>query len=79
MPLPTVLSSHTGGFTIAIGEQTEFMKHLKTMARIGIKPDAALTGYFRNSVQIELMVDTIITTTYTSFCRSDYGRQRKTV
>ena len=62
MLLPTVLlSSHTGGFkNIAIAEQTEFMKQsLKQWQELGLKPDAVLTGYFRNSEQIELMVDTI--------------------
>lgn len=62
MLLPTVLlSSHTGGFkNIAIAEQTAFMKQsLKQWQELDLKPDAVLTGYFRNSEQIELMVDTI--------------------
>ena len=62
MLLPTVLlSSHTGGFkNIAIAEQTEFMRQsLKQWQELGLKSDAVLTGYFRNSEQIELMVDTI--------------------
>ena len=60
--LPTVLlSSHTGGFNnIAIAEQTEFMRQsLYQWENLEIKPDAVLTGYFRNTEQIELMVDTI--------------------
>jgi len=62
MLLPTVLlSSHTGGFkNIAIAEQTAFMKQsLKQWQELDLKPDAVLTGYFRNSEQIELVVDTI--------------------
>ena len=62
MLLPTVLlSSHTGGFkNIAIAEQTEFMRQsLKQWQELDLKSDAVLTGYFRNSEQIELMVDTI--------------------
>lgn len=62
MLLPTVLlSSHTGGFkNIAIAEQTEFMRQsLFQWENLELKPDAVLTGYFRNSEQIELMVDTI--------------------
>jgi len=62
MLLPTVLlSSHTGGFkNIAIAEQTEFMKQsLKQWQELELKPDAVLTGYFRNAEQIELMMDTI--------------------
>ena len=62
MLLPTVLlSSHTGGFkNIAIAEQTEFMKQsLKQWQELELKPDAVLTGYFRNSEQIQLMVNTI--------------------
>ena len=62
MLLPTVLlSSHTGGFkNIAISEQTEFMKQsLKQWQELKLKPDAVLTGYFRNAEQIELMIDTI--------------------
>ncbi len=52
---------HTGGFkNIAIAEQTAFMKHpFKTMARIDLKTGCCSTGYFRNSEQIELVVDTI--------------------
>ena len=60
--LPTVLlSSHTGGFkNIAIADQTEFMRQsLYQWENLEIKPDAVLTGYFRNTEQIELMVDTI--------------------
>ena len=60
--LPTVvLSSHTGGFkNIAIAEQTEFMKQsLKQWQELELKPDAVLTGYFRNAEQIELMIRTI--------------------
>lgn len=60
--LPTVLlSSHTGGFkNIAVAEQTEFMRQsLYQWENLEIKPDAVLTGYFRNTEQIELMVDTI--------------------
>ena len=62
MLLPTVLlSSHTGGFkNIAIAEQTEFMRQsLFQWENLKLKPDAVLTGYFRNPEQIELMVDTI--------------------
>lgn len=62
MLLPTVLlSSHTGGFkNIAIAEQTEFMRQsLFQWENLELKPDAVLTGYFRNPEQIELMVDTI--------------------
>ena len=62
MLLPTVLlSSHTGGFkNIAIAEQTAFMKQsLKQWQELDLKPDAVLTGYFRNTEQIELMVDNI--------------------
>lgn len=62
MLLPTVLlSSHTGGFkNIAIADQTEFMRHsLYQWENLELQPDAVLTGYFRNSEQIELMVDTI--------------------
>lgn len=62
MLLPTVLlSSHTGGFKdIAIAEQTEFMRQsLYQWENLELKPDAVLTGYFRNPEQIELMVDTI--------------------
>ena len=62
MLLPTVLlSSHTGGFTnIAVAEQTEFMRQsLYRWEHLKLKPDAVLTGYFRNTEQIELMVDTI--------------------
>lgn len=62
MLLPTVLlSSHTGGFKdIAIAEQTEFMRQsLFQWENLELNPDAVLTGYFRNSEQIELMVDTI--------------------
>lgn len=62
MLLPTVLlSSHTGGFkNIAITEQTEFMRQsLYQWENLELKPDAVLTGYFRNPEQIELMVDTI--------------------
>ena len=56
-----VLSSHTGGFkNIAIAEQTEFMKQsLKQWQELELKPDAVLTGYFRNAEQIELMIRTI--------------------
>ena len=60
--LPTVLlSSHTGGFkNIAVAEQTEFMRQsLYQWEHLELKPDAVLTGYFRNTEQIELMVDTI--------------------
>lgn len=60
--LPTVLlSSHTGGFkNIAIADQTEFMRQsLYQWENLELKPDAVLTGYFRNTEQIELMVDTI--------------------
>ena len=60
--LPTVLlSSHTGEFkNIAIADQTEFMRQsLYQWENLEIKPDAVLTGYFRNTEQIELMVDTI--------------------
>lgn len=60
--LPTVLlSSHTGGFkNIAVADQTEFMRQsLYQWENLEIKPDAVLTGYFRNTEQIELMVDTI--------------------
>ncbi len=60
--LPTVLlSSHTGGFNnIAIAEQTEFMRQsLYQWGHLELKPDAVLTGYFRNTEQIELMVDNI--------------------
>ncbi|WP_298648856.1 pyridoxamine kinase [uncultured Granulicatella sp.] len=60
--LPTVLlSSHTGGFkNIAIAEQTEFMRQsLCQWENLELNPDAILTGYFRNTEQIELMVDTI--------------------
>ena len=60
--LPTVLlSSHTGGFkNIAIAEQTEFMRQsLYQWENLELNPDAVLTGYFRNTEQIELMVDTI--------------------
>lgn len=60
--LPTVLlSSHTGGFkNIAVAEQTEFMRQsLYQWEHLELKPDAFLTGYFRNTEQIELMVDTI--------------------
>ena len=60
--LPTVLlSSHTGGFkNIAITDQTEFMRQsLYQWGHLELKPDAVLTGYFRNTEQIELMVDTI--------------------
>ena len=60
--LPTVLlSSHTGGFkNIAIADQTEFMRQsLYQWKNLELKPDAVLTGYFRNTEQIELMVDTI--------------------
>ena len=62
MLLPTVLlSSHTGGFkNIAIAEQTAFMKQtLNQWKELELKPDAVLTGYFRNAEQIELMIDTI--------------------
>ena len=62
MLLPTVLlSSHTGGFkNIAIAEQTEFMRQsLYQWENLELKPDAVLTGYFRNPEQIELIVDTI--------------------
>ena len=62
MLLPTVLlSSHTGGFkNIAIAEQTEFMRQsLLQWENLKLKPDAVLTGYFRNPEQIELMVDSI--------------------
>lgn len=62
MLLPTVLlSSHTGGFkNIAIADQTEFMRQsLYQWEHLELKPDAVLTGYFRNTEQIELMVDTI--------------------
>ena len=57
MLLPTVLlSSHTGGFkNIAIAEQTEFMKKsLKQWQELELKPDAVLTGYFRNPEQIRI-------------------------
>ncbi len=60
--LPTVLlSSHTGGFkNIAIAEQTEFMRQsLYQWENLELNPEAILTGYFRNTEQIELMVDTI--------------------
>lgn len=62
MLLPTVLlSSHTGGFkNIAIAEQTAFMKQsLNQWKDLKLNPDAVLTGYFRNTEQIELMIDTI--------------------
>lgn len=62
MLLPTVLlSSHTGGFkNIAIADQTEFIRQsLFQWENLELKPDAVLTGYFRNLEQIELMVDTI--------------------
>ena len=62
MLLPTVLlSSHTGGFkNIAIAEQNEFMRQSLTQwQELELKPDAVLTGYFRNAEQIELMMDTI--------------------
>lgn len=60
--LPTVLlSSHTGGFkNIAIAEQTEFMRQsLCQWENLELNPDAILTGYFRNTEQIELIIDTI--------------------
>lgn len=60
--LPTVLlSSHTGGFkNIAIAEQTEFMRQsLYQWENLELNPDAILTGYFRNTEQIELIIDTI--------------------
>lgn len=60
--LPTVLlSSHTGGFkNIAIADQTEFMRQsLYQWENLELKPDAVLTGYFRNTEQIELMIDSI--------------------
>ena len=60
--LPTILlSSHTGGFkNIAIADQTEFMrKSLYQWENLELKPDAVLTGYFRNTEQIELIIDSI--------------------
>ena len=60
--LPTVLlSSHTGGFkNIAIADQTEFMRQsLYQWENLELKPDAVLTGYFRNTEQIELIIDSI--------------------
>ena len=60
--LPTILlSSHTGGFkNIAIADQTEFMRQsLYQWENLELKPDAVLTGYFRNTEQIELIIDSI--------------------